>query len=279
VTICIATICNESKKVVVASDRMVTAGDLTVAFEHETSKITPLAENCVALTAGSALVRTDLFRAVRNGIHVGAAPPISEMVDRVKEEYLKIRKRQIEEKYFKVRGFDIKWFNENQRALNPDIAYRLDNQLETYRFNLEILIAGVDGAGAHIYYVYPPCCSECFDSLGYISIGSGERHAESTFIAYRYAPSYSLENGLYMTYEAKRKAEIAVGVGSSTDMADISEKGTHFISSDVLKKLKETYEEKIKAETLKKEEIDKILKGVNLFGNDVDEATTKTNKE
>ena len=94
VTICIATICNDSKTVIVASDRMVTAGDLSVAFEHETSKITPLADNCVGLTAGSALVRTDLFRAVRNGIHVGAAPPISEMADRVKEEYLRIRKRQ-----------------------------------------------------------------------------------------------------------------------------------------------------------------------------------------
>ena len=155
--------------------------------------------------------------------------------------------------------------------LNPDIAYRLDNILETYKFNLEIVIAGVDGVGAHIYYVYPPCCSECFDSLGYLSIGSGERHATSTFIAYRYAPSYSVENALYMTYEAKRKAEIAVGVGQSTDMAIISEKGTRFISMAILKKLKETYEEKIKAENLKKEEIDKIFKEVNLFGNEKDE--------
>jgi hypothetical protein len=266
VTICIATICADSKNAIVAGDRMVTSGDFTVAFEHETRKIVPLAENCVALTAGSALVGTDLFRAVRSNIHVGAAPPISEMVNRVKDEYLQIRNRRIEERYFKVRGFDVKWFHENERMLNPDTVFRLDHVLEEYKFNLEILIAGVDGAGAHIYYIYPPCCSECFDSLGHCSIGSGERHAESTFIAYRYAPSYSLENALYMTYEAKRKAEIAVGVGHSTDMAIVSEKGIQFISEDILKKLKEMYEDKINAENLKKEEIDKILKASNLFG-------------
>lgn len=277
-TICIATICDDSKKVIVAGDRMVTAGDFSVAFEHENRKITAITENSVALTAGSALVGTDLFRAVRSNIHVGATPPISEIVDRVKDAYLGTRNSRIEERYFKVRGFDIKWFNANQRMLNPDIAFRLDHQLETYRFDLEILIAGVDGAGAHIYYIYPPCCSECFDSLGYCSIGSGERHSDSTFIAYRYAPSFSLENGLYMTYEAKRKSEIAVGVGQSTDIAVISEKGIQFISKDILKKLKGMYEEKIKAETLKKEEIDKILGAIDLFGSDTNETNRKDKK-
>lgn len=60
--------------------------------------------------------------------------------------------------------------------------------------------------------------------------------------------------------------EIAFGVGHSTDIAVISEKGIQFISEDILKKLREMYEEKVKAETLKKEEIDKILGAVNLFG-------------
>lgn len=277
-TICIATICDNSKKVIVAGDRMMTAGDLTVAFEHETPKITTLAENCIALTAGPALVGTDLFRVVKTSIHAGAAPPISEIVDRVKDEYLKIRSRQVEERYFRVRGFDVRWFNENQRGLNPEVALRLDHQLETYKFNLHILIAGVDGAGAHVYYIYPPCCSECFDSLGYTSIGSGERHSDSTFIAYRYAPSFSLENALYITYEAKRKAEIAVGVGPSTDMAVISEKGIQFMKQDILKKLCEMYEEKIKAETLKKEEINKTLRALPIFGSNKNETKTESEK-
>lgn len=265
-TICICAVCDASKRVVVASDRMMTAGDLTVAFEHDVPKINTLTGNCLALTSGPALVHTDLFRLVKASIHAGATPPISEIVEKVKEEYLKIRSRQIEERFFKVRGFDIKWFNENQRMLNPEIALRLDHQLETYRFDLSILIAGVDGVGAHVYYVYPPCSSECFDSLGYCGIGTGERHADSTFISYRYAPSFPLESALYITYEAKRKAEIAVGVGKSTDMAIISENGIQFIKKEILDKLKETYEKKMETETLKKEEINKILGELPLLG-------------
>ena len=261
-TICIATICDSSKKVVTAGDRMMTAGDLTVAFEHDEPKITKLAGNCLALTAGPALVHTDLFRNVKREIHAGATPPISEILNKVKEEYLKLRQRQIEERYFKVRGFTVEWFNTNQRMLSPDIALRLDRQLETHKFNLHILIAGVDNDGAHIYYVYPPCSSECYEALGYCSIGTGERHADSTFIAYRYTPSVSLNNALYITYEAKRNSEIAVGVGEHTDMAIIDETGIQFIKEGILKKLEEIYQIRKEAATLKNEEIDKMIRGL-----------------
>jgi len=53
-TICIGSTCNSSKVAVVASDRMITTGDLTVAFEHDVPKITKLTDNCLALTAGAA---------------------------------------------------------------------------------------------------------------------------------------------------------------------------------------------------------------------------------
>jgi ATP-dependent protease HslVU (ClpYQ) peptidase subunit len=114
-TICIGMLCDSSKQAIVASDRMVTAGDLTVAFEHDVPKITELTGNCLALTAGSALVHTDLFRAVKRSLHTGANPPISEIVDKVKDEYLNIRNQEIEDRFFKVRGFNVKWFIQNQR--------------------------------------------------------------------------------------------------------------------------------------------------------------------
>lgn len=258
-TICIASVCDSFKKAVVTSDRMMTAGDLTVAFEHDEPKITELAGNCLALTAGPALVHTDLFRSVKSTIHARATPPISEILDKVKKEYLKIRSRQIEERYFRVRGFNIEWFNKNQRMLSPEIALRLDRQLETYEFNLHILIAGVDGTGAHIYYVYPPCSSECFEALGYCSIGTGERHADSTFIAHRYTPSFSVKKALYTVYEAKKRAEIAVGVGQHTDMAIIDETGILYINKETLEKLEEIYQKRVEATTLKSEEINGMI--------------------
>jgi hypothetical protein len=258
-TICIGATCASSKTAIVASDRMITTGDLTIAFEHDVSKITQLTANCLALTAGAALIHTDLFRNVMRNIHAGATPPISEIVEKVKDEYLKIRNRVVEEEYFKVRGYDIKWFTENQRALNPEVALRLDHELERYKLNLNILIAGVDGVGAHLYYIYPPCSSQCFEALGYCGMGTGERHAESTFISYRYTPSFPLKTALYVTYEAKRRAEIAVGVGENTDMAIISRAGIQFLKPEILDTLKKIYEKRIEEQTLKNQEINSMI--------------------
>lgn len=274
-TICIGTICDSSKKAIVAGDRMMTASDFTVAFEHDVPKIKEVAANCLALTAGPALVHTDLFRNVRNTIHAGATPPISEILEKVKKEYLKIRTRQIEEKYFKVRGFDIEWFNKNQRMLSPDIALRLDRQLEIYSFNLNILLVGVDDAGAHLYYIYPPCSSECFEALGYCSIGTGERHADSTFIAYRYTPSFSVNKALYITYEAKKNSEVAVGVGKHTDMAIISDEGIRFIRKETLKKLEEIRQKRRIAATLMSKEVNIMIEGLPVLGDGKNENEPK----
>lgn len=267
-TICVGAICDRredsGEKVIVASDRMVTAGDFSVAFEHEEPKIIPLSGNCVALTAGPALVHTDLFRKVKTKFHSGATPPISEIVDKVKEEYLKIRNRIIEERFFKVRGFNLDWFKEHQRMLSPEIVMRLDRQLETYEFNLHILVAGVDNTGAHIYYIYPPCSSTCFEALGYCSIGTGERHADSTFIAYRYTPSFSLKNALYITFEAKKRAEIAVGVGQHVDMAIIDGNGIKNVDEKVIGELNNIHTKKIEVTTLKNEEIDKMISSLSV---------------
>jgi hypothetical protein len=66
---------------------------------------------------------------------------------------------------------------------------------------------------------------------------------------------------------------MAVGVGKSTDMAIISENGIAFMKKDIIEKLNEIYEKKVEAETLKKEEINKILGGLPLLGSAKNEAT------
>jgi len=62
-TICISAICEGGKAVVVASDRMVTAGFLALEFEHPGGKIKEISKTCVGLTAGDALAQIELFRA------------------------------------------------------------------------------------------------------------------------------------------------------------------------------------------------------------------------
>src|SRR5438094_7811780 len=107
-TICIGALCADkngepNKAVVVASDRMVTLGNLT-EFEHEGPKIALIRNKIVALMAGDALRSSQLIREV-----VAATPPESPKVEKVAEiaagRYVHLRAKQIEVDVFSPRGF------------------------------------------------------------------------------------------------------------------------------------------------------------------------------
>lgn len=258
-TICIGTICDRSRKAIAISDRMVTAGDLSVAFEHDVPKTEHLFPNCVALTAGPALPHRDLFRKVSSEIHAKAMPPISEIAEKVKEKYAEMRRSRVEDEHFKIRGFTVKDFYENQRRFDPDVVARLETAIEDYIFNLHVMLLGVDPMGAHIYYIYPPGSGECFDTMGYCSMGTGDRHSDTTFVAYKYTPNFAFKKALYISYEAKKRAEIAAGVGKSTDIAIVDENGIVDVPENVIKELQNIYEKKIELATLRNTEIEKAI--------------------
>jgi len=219
-TICIACICDSGSSVVVVADRMLTAED--IEFEQDTCKILELSTQCVALTAGSALAHVDLLREAVPDIRARATPSISEITDVVKQHFADLRKRRAEERLSKPIGMTIEDFLAHQGELNPDVVLRLNRQLELAELDLEVLVAGVDEEGAHIHWVFDPGSSECFDSVGFCALGSGERHAETSFIRNRYSLALPLRRALYFAYEAKRESEVAPGVGKDfTDVAII----------------------------------------------------------
>ena len=62
-TICIAALCENREKIIVASDRMITVGQL-IEFEHDVRKFEPLIDNCIVMSAGSTTIQNDIIRQV-----------------------------------------------------------------------------------------------------------------------------------------------------------------------------------------------------------------------
>lgn len=62
-----------------------------------------------------------------------------------------------------------------------------------------------------------------------------------------------LTEALYLTYEAKKNAEIAPGVGRGTDMGIIRESSFEELDEVILKKLNDIYEERASRERKQKE--------------------------
>jgi len=249
-TICIGAICENNSKIVIASDRMITATYPSIEFEHAIPKIEKLSSFCVALTAGSALEHTELFRHAKTEFEEMARPSVAIITQKVKDRFVEQRICRAEELYLRPRGLNLKGFYENLDKIIPDIGFRLDNLIEKTDLELEILVCGIDSDGCHLHYITDPGTSLCFDSLGYCAIGSGEIHAVSNFIIRGTSPLTPLNETVYAVYEGKRIAENSPGVGKATDMMVLDETGLKILSELDLNILKEIYE---KQAELKKE--------------------------
>jgi 20S proteasome alpha/beta subunit len=258
-TICIGAICEENKVVVVA-DRMLTNQNLSIEFEHEKSKIIELSNNCVAVVAGSAIGPKEILEPVVSEYKSVKTPTIYQIVQKIAENYRRFRLEKAESYIFIPRGLTLQYFYANQNGLNEALVRGLDTALERFDLQIEIMIVGVDNTGGHIYLITNPGNVDCLDTIGWCSIGSGSPHADNSLIASGYHPNVPLKKALYLLYEAKKRAEVAPGVGKRfTDIVYIDNDGIHKLSEYDIKKLDEIFEEKESLIMSKSKEIEKKI--------------------
>jgi len=240
------------------SDTMITAdGLLSIEFEHKYPKIIKLAQNCAAAIAGDALIHTELFEAVSAEVDKLKEPPISGIVQNTVNCFADLRLKKIQERFIKKRGIpNIETFYSIQQSMMPDVALMVQNDIDSYGIELEVLVAGVDATGAHIHYVADPGTSMTWDSIGYHAVGSGSPHALTTLIANDYNQGIPLNKALLITYEAKKIAERAPGVGSNTNVAIINTKGVNMFDSNEIQTLNAVYAKKAEAELALKQGTD-----------------------
>jgi 20S proteasome alpha/beta subunit len=142
-------------------------------------------------------------------------------------------------------GLDYDTFLQQQRNLAPELVSALMSAYRDVELDIELLIAGVDNTGAHLYLISDPGITNCFDSIGYTAIGSGLPHAESFLTEADYSPGIPLNRAVWLCYVAKRRSERAPGVGSKyTDVLVIDrEQGVQFLDDQTLHRLDSIYQQ------------------------------------
>ena len=247
-TVCIAALCSAEhgtnpKNVVVASDRMVTLGGF-MEFEHEVSKITKLTSKSVALVAGDTLRGSKIVDTVKQKLQQLQELNIPEIADLVAKWYSECRDESIENEIFKLRGLTRKDFYDSyQTKLLPQLAYQLDAQVMEYNYGVQLIVAGVDEDGSHAYFIDNPGTS-CTDihQIGYTAIGSGAIHATQALIGFGHSASKELKLSTFSIFAAKKRGEVAPGVGKDTDLFVITNKGIQELTQEEITKLFEIYE-------------------------------------
>ncbi len=255
VTIDIGVICDNRKTAIACSDRMLTSGDNTLAFEHDVPKIVELFGNCLALTAGAATIHQPIIQAVQTEIRE-TKPNIADVVIKMKDYYQNCRRSYMSDIIFSRRGLTLEDFYRNQRTLHESTILELNNEMDEFDLGLDVIVIGVDrGSEAHIYQISNPGVAIPQDALGFVCTGTGQRHADVVFAYRKYAPSFPLKRAIYIAFEAKKKAEMAGGVGPTTDIAIIKSNGLYkMLPQTVITEL-----EKIYLEMEKKSQIDAMI--------------------
>jgi ATP-dependent protease HslVU (ClpYQ) peptidase subunit len=246
VTVCIAA--RSYGSIFFASDRMLTSGD--IQFEPQIQKVTFVTNAVAIMMSGDAAFHSEIMS--------GVTVDVLEMVDQAQGRWLRVA--DVADLYVKHRnlvklkraeattlaplGLDRTSYLNLQNVMNPELVDRIARDLINYAVpRVDVIVVGVDLSGPHIITIRDGYQSHD-DVVGFSAVGSGARHAESQFMLARHSAHNDTGEVLLRTYIAKKRAEIAPGVGTETDMFMIGPQlgQNSFMGPHIMQRLSETYE-------------------------------------
>jgi hypothetical protein len=250
-TVCIAAVCDGGKAIVVAADRMFTAGaPINLEFETAEKKIESLSPSCAALLAGNSAFGTEIMQGALASLAGAQKPAVVQAAESVKESYAQVRATKVREMivlpwlgpdYLRAEqlGSNLPTYLQPQAAVYNQIVMTMNN----FNMGSDIIVAGVDDHGARLAVIGHPGTIAWFDKLGYAAIGSGGIHATMRLSLAGHTRNTALLQTLYGVYDSKRASEVAPGVGQETDVSIVYNDRTEPCSPEVLAALLETFNE------------------------------------
>lgn len=242
-TVCLGALCldQDGQRIIVASDRMVTYPGF-IEFEHTVPKMTGSSMHSVTMFAGDALIGSHLVSETTRAL-AGTNPTVDQLRQQFAANYEAVRNQWVETQVLTTRGLNFQSFYQGHSSFNGQITAMIDQALAQYNLGLELLIAGIDVTGAHLHTVHNPGrTSRQHDVIGFAAIGSGWIHAMQSMIGFRHSPNAPFKETLYRAFASKKRAEVAPGVGTDTDMAVISGAGVQALSEVQMAELEEIHE-------------------------------------
>lgn len=213
-----------------ASDRMMTAGD--VQFEAGAPKVTAFTNSIAVLTAGDASLNAEILARMRRDLQEYLSHsreillPVGEAASWYVRAFARIKSQRAEARLLLPLGHDRDTLLGGDSGFPLEFIKSVAEDLQAFPMPVvEAIVTGIDDTGAHIFAV---CQDEvrCEDTLGFAAIGSGAGHAEGHFMAWPKEMRWFEDEGqtLLMTFLAKKRAEVAPGVGRDTDLITIGPK-------------------------------------------------------
>lgn len=250
-TVCVAALGQlpEGRFVIGLSDRMLSSSDQEIQFEPDQPKIFPVSNSIALMWAGDASVQAEILQDLRTAVvarivkHPKAWWGVREVAQLYSDFYHAASVRRAESILLKPLGLDLSSFIAQQQHLDPAVASRLSKELQYFSLpETQAIVAGIDETGAHIYAIEGGKCV-CQDTPGFAAVGIGQRHALSQLMFGGHSPSRTFPETASLIYAAKKRSEVAAGIGKETDMFTVGPRiGTYWSDyQDLLLELESGY--------------------------------------
>ncbi|SFS16516.1 hypothetical protein SAMN05421771_2926 [Granulicella pectinivorans] len=224
---------------------MVTAGD--IEFEQEQTKIFVLTKSVIIMVAGDLTVQADILHSVieHKNRQLNEYPDewlsVKLVADWFYEDLAAITRQRAAKMILHPLNLD---FDKLVLAgIDSELANQLAKELLDFRIApIQAIVMGIDASGAHIYEVSNEGVV-CQDWTGFASIGAGAWHANSQLMFGEHVKHKEMAETLMLVYTAKKRAEVAPGVGEKTDMIVIGPELGHFthVGEPAMAELRTTY--------------------------------------
>ena len=217
-TVCIAALADDGQSLVLTADRMVTWDiPTTYAFEQvEHNKIATLTDTSCMMGTGNSLHIDRIHKDSLASIQQQGCTSIDDIAILVADCYKGVRQDEIEARYLSPRGLTLDSFYSRHQQLTNKVVDEIDGRLEGYNLGSDILVAGQGLNGMRIFVVRHPGRLECYDTIGFLAVGSGYPFATSHLLSAGYSKSLPLDQAIEIVGKAKKMAEANPGVGSLT---------------------------------------------------------------
>jgi len=208
------------------------------------------------MTAGDASYTTLLVPAVMRDVQrlIEEDPNewvrVRDVVDLYVKHFQEYKAKFAERALLAPLGLTLETFIDRQRTMDPSIVKQISGAILDYAVpDCAVIVAGKDPDGTHIYTVEGTYVS-ALDSIGFASVGIGARHAQSQMMQSQHHWNASVSDGLLSSYVAKRRAEVAPGVGKVTDIVIIGPNlgNMVYVADHVHVRLSQAYDDLVAAE-------------------------------
>jgi hypothetical protein len=246
--------------VITASDQMLTNGD--VEYEPPQRKLSAFGRSAILLVSGEIQVHSDAIKATQRHLLSTPESDVRTIAEIYASNIRKMRADWAAQTYLSAYGLDQDSFLQKQKYMDADVVRELSSKIESYHFDIQAIVAGINPSGdAEICNIDGFGMSACQTDVGFVSIGIGAGHANLKLMATGYSKHFNLYHAcLAKVYAAKKRSEVAPGVGTATDLILITRGGWEYISDELLTLIESIYQEWVEAgNRITEESIKKLI--------------------